>query len=297
MNTDIRTILLATNFMQGSRRALDHAVALASKLNAKLVIVNALELGPEANTVEKVDHIPSRTRREAEAKLLEFTAGANCAGVSTESILLEGPVQKAILSAISNYKTDLLVMGTQEVHKGMGHLLLGSAVQGLMLSAPCPMLTVGPRVPSGVDLNVSIKKGVYISNLRPASAAAAPFALKLSRSLDREIEIFQIAKDLDQGDKETRLKKMVEEYCARLRLLVPEVKEEWCSTEFQMSRIISPQAALQMSMDPSIFMVLGVSDRHLWEQHLHASFAYRLLADAACPIITVCSQNAAQAPV
>jgi nucleotide-binding universal stress UspA family protein len=187
MNRDIGTILLATNFMQGSRRALDHAVALASKLNAKLVIVNALELGPEANTVEKVDHIPCRTRREAEAKLLEFAAGANHAGVSTESVLLEGSVQKAILSAISSYKAGLLVMGTQGLHKGIGHLLLGSAVESLMLSAPCPMLTVGPRVPAGGDLSAGIKKVVYVSNLRPASAAAAPFALKLSRSLGCEI--------------------------------------------------------------------------------------------------------------
>lgn len=291
MKTDIRTIMLATDFLPGSRLALDHAVALAGKLNAKLVIVNALELGPEANTVEKVEHIPSRTRRDAEAKLEAFVAGSNREGVSTESVLVEGAVEKAILSAISQYKADLLVMGTQGLHRGIEHLLLGSNVEGLMLSASCPMLTVGPHVPAKVDLSTGIKKVVYISNLRPASAAAATFALKLSQGLDSDIEIFQVVKDVDQASKDTHLKEMVEEYCARLRTLLPDVREEWCSAEYQMSRIISPQTVLEKSMDSSIRMVLGVQDGHFWARHLHTSYPYRLLANAACPIITVRSQG------
>ncbi len=291
MKTDISTILLATDFLPGSRLALDHAAALAKKLNAKLLIVNALELGPEANTVEKVEHIPSRTRREAEAKLQALIMESKRAGVSTDSVLVEGSVQNAILSAIAQFKADLLVMGTQGLHRGIEHLLLGSNVEGLMLSAPCPMLTVGPRVPAVTDLGAGVKKIVYISNLRPAAAAAAPFALELSQNLHSDIEIYQVAKGVDQGAKDPHLRGMVEEYCSRLRSLVPKVREEWCSTEFQMSRIISPQAVLEKSMDPSIRMVLGVQDGHFWERHLHTSYPYRLLANAACPIITVRSQG------
>jgi hypothetical protein len=58
-----------------------------------------------------------------------------------------------------------------------------------------------------------------------------------------------------------------------------------------MSRIVPPQSILEMSMDPSICMVLGVHDGHFWERHLYASYPYRLLANAACPIITVRSQG------
>jgi hypothetical protein len=67
MKTEINTILLATNFMPGSRRTLDYAVSLAKRLKAKLVIVNAFELDPEANSVELADHMPSRTRLEWKA--------------------------------------------------------------------------------------------------------------------------------------------------------------------------------------------------------------------------------------
>lgn len=287
MRTDIGTILLATDFLQSSRLALDYAVALAHRLGTQLVIVNAFELGPVASNVENLEHIPSRTRKDAEARLQAFVAGSDRAGVTANSALVEGTVPDAILAAVDKFKADLLVLGTQGVHRGLGHLLIGSNTEALMLRSTCPTLTIGPHVLAGVDLNAHFKKVVYISNLRPASAAAAPFALKLSQALASDIEVFQVAKDINREGEEAHLKGMIEEYCARLRTLVPNVREEWCNPEFQMGRIILPQAVLEKSLDPSVLMVLGVHDAPLLERHLHTSFPYALLANAACPVITV----------
>ncbi len=287
MKTEINTILLATDFLQSSRVALDYAVVLANKLSAKLLIVNAFELGPEADTVEKLDHVPSRTRRDAEARLQAFAAGSNCAGVPANWALVEGSVPNAILHAVDQHKADLLVLGTQGVHRGLGHLLIGSNTEALMLRSTCPTVTIGPHVLAGVDLNSHFKKVVYVSNFRPASAGAAPFALKLSQALSTEIEIYQIVKDAEQGDRQSHVKEMAEEYCSRLRSLAPDIKEEWCSTEFQMGRIIPPETVMAKAMDPSVLMVLGAQHSPLLERHLHTSFPYRLLANAASPIETV----------
>ncbi len=287
MKTEINTILLATDFLQSSRLALDYAEVLANKLGAQLMIVNAFELGPEADTVEKLDHIPSRTRRDAEARLQAFVAGSNCAGVPAKWALVEGSVPDAILHAVDQYKADLLVLGTQGVHRGLEHLLIGSNTEALMLRSTCPTLTVGPHVLAGVDLNSHFKKVVYVSNFRPASAAAAPFVLKLGQTLSTEIEVCQVARDVEQEDKKTHLKEMAEEYCSRLRSLAPDVSEDWCSPEYQMGRIISPETVSEKSMDPSVLMVLGAQHSPLLERHLRTSFPYRLLANAACPIVTV----------
>jgi nucleotide-binding universal stress UspA family protein len=287
VKTEINTILLATDFLQSSRLALDYAVVLANKLGAQLMIVNAFELGPEADTVEKLDHIPSRTRRDAEARLQAFVAGSNCAGVPANWALVEGSVPNAILHAVDQHNADLLVLGTQGVHRGLGHLLIGSNTEALMLRSTCPTLTIGPHVLAGVDLNSHFKKVVYVSNFRPASAAAAPFALKLSQSLSTDIEIYQVARDVEQEDKKAHLKEMAEEYCSRLRSVAQGVSEEWCSTEYQMGRVISPETVLEKSMDPSVLMVLGAHHLPLLERHLQTSYPYRLLATAACPIVTV----------
>jgi nucleotide-binding universal stress UspA family protein len=282
---------MATDFLQSSRLALDYATTLANKLNAKLIIVNAFELDPEANSVEKADLIPSRTRREAEARLQSFVAGCDRAGVSATPVLVEGPVATAIISAVEKFKADLLVLGTQGVHRGLGHLLIGSNTEALMLRCPCPTLTIGPHVLAGIGFDSPFKKVVYISNLRPAAACAAPFAFKLSQDLAIDIEIHQVVRKAIENEVENHIEDHITErladYCSKLRELRPNVPEEWCAPEFEMSRIIPPQAVLEMSHDPSVLMVIGVPNAPFLERHLHTSYPYRLLANAACPILTV----------
>lgn len=287
MKTQISTILLATDFMQSSRLALDYALLLAHRLSAHLVIINAFELGPEASTVEMVDHVPSRTRKEAAARLQAFVSGSNRAGVSTDSALVEGAVPDAVLDAVSKFKADLLVMGTQGVHRGLGHLLIGSNTEALMLRSPCPTLTIGPHVLAGVNLDGRFKKVVYISNFKPASAAAAPFALQLSQMLASSIEIYQVVKTQELKETPAQLQVIAEEYCSRLRSFVPDIKEEWCDPEFQLKLIITPEEVLQKSLDPSVLMVVGAHSATILDRHFHTSYPYRLLANAACPLLTV----------
>jgi len=89
----------------------------------------------------------------------------------------------------------------------------------------------------------------------------------------------------------------VGEYCRRLKSLAPNVKDEWCIPEFHMDRIISPEAVLEKALDPAVLIVLGTRDSSAWERHLRTSYPYRLLANAACPIITVGSRRADAATV
>jgi nucleotide-binding universal stress UspA family protein len=287
VKTQIRTILLATDFMQSSRLALDYALLLAHRLNAHLVIINAFELGPEASTVEMVDHVPSRTRKEAAARLQAFVSGSNRAGVSTDSALVEGAVPDAVLDAVSKFKADLLVMGTQGVHRGLGHLLIGSNTEALMLRSPCPTLTIGPHVLAGVNIDGRFKKVAYVSNFKPASAAAAPFALQLSQMLASSIEIYQVVKTPELKENPAQLQAIAEEYCSRLRSFVPDIKEEWCDPKFQLKQIITPEEVLQKSLDPSVLMVVGAHSATILDRHFHTSYPYRLLANAACPILTI----------
>lgn len=58
------------------------------------------------------------------------------------------------------------------------------------------------------------------------------------------------------------------------------------STEFQLQRLISPQEAVRKSTDPSILLAVGVQDAPLIGRSFHASYPYKLLATAACPVIS-----------
>jgi nucleotide-binding universal stress UspA family protein len=285
----ISTILLATDFMQSSRLALDYALFLAHRLSAQLVIINAFELGPVASNVEIVGKVPSRTRKEAAARLEAFAAGSSRAGVSADWMLVQGSVPDAVLEAAIKCKADLLVMGTQGVHRGLGHLLIGSNTEALMLRSPCPTLTIGPHVLAGVNLDGRFSKVIYISNFTSASAAAAPFALQLSQRLARGIESYQVVRTKELKENPAQLQRIAEDYCSRLRSFAPDIREEWCDPEFQMKQIITPEEVLQKSLDPAVLMVVGAHSAPRLERHFHTSYPYQLLANAMCPIVTVCN--------
>lgn len=287
MKASINTILMTTDFMQSSRLALDYAVFLTHRLDAHLVIIHAIELGPEASNVEIVNKVPSRTRKDAAARLQAFVEGSNRAGVSADSVIVDGPVPDAVVAAVNKFSADLLVMGTQGIHRGLGHLLVGSNTEALMLRSPCPTLTVGPHVLAGIGLDSRFKKVVYISNFRPEAAAAAPFALQLNQFLGAGIEIYQVVRDKEQKEKSGQLQAMIYDYCKRLQSFRPNIKDEWCDPAFEMERIISPEQVLEKSLDPSVLMVVGATETATLNRHLFTSYPYRLLANAACPILTV----------
>jgi nucleotide-binding universal stress UspA family protein len=286
LKAQIRTVLLATDFLQSSRLALDYAAAFTHHFNAQLMVVNAFELDPVAKNVEVVDHKPSRTRRDAEARLQAFTLGIDKLGVSVKWALVEGTVPKGILKAVSEHKADLLVLGTQGVHRGLSHLLIGSNTEALMLASPCPSLTIGPHVQGGIGLDLGFTKILYISDFSVAAAAAAPFVQALAEDLRADVEIYQVLPDAVRNNT-LHVHQLAKQYCAALTSLQPKTCADWCTPEFQLNRIRSEEAVLARSMDTTALIALGVQPASYMGRHLHTSFAYRLLANAACPILTV----------
>src|SRR5208337_3874237 len=105
--------------------------------------------------------------RDREARLEAFASGARRANVEVEWQILEGWMPDALLARIQEKTPDLLVMGTHGVYRGLGHLLIGSNAEAVLLSAPCPTLTVGRHVPAGVSLNIAFDRVLYITDFTP----------------------------------------------------------------------------------------------------------------------------------
>ena len=60
-----------------------------------------------------------------------------------ERRLLLGPAPERILEVASQENVELIVMGSHG-RGWLGRMLMGSVVQGVMRSAPCPVLVVSP---------------------------------------------------------------------------------------------------------------------------------------------------------
>lgn len=137
----IRTILLATDLTAASREATDRAVDLASRLGARLLIVNVLEKRrlTGGGSHDRVD----QARAERETLLVRVVRGARDAGVKAEFLVWEGDPGDSIAAAAEAEQADLVVVGTRG-RSGAERMLLGSVSDHVVRHAECPVLVVRP---------------------------------------------------------------------------------------------------------------------------------------------------------
>lgn len=280
-------ILFATDFLANSRLALDYAVAVAHRFKAKLVIMHTAELPSAAREAEAVTHLPSVSREDAQAYLNEFASGVARTGVQVETRIEDGEPGEAILRAAAHQKTDLLVLGVHGVRRGLKHLIVGSTTEKILLAAPCPTLTVGAHVLAGVGLDLRINRILYLSDFSTAAASAVPFAQFLASTYSAPLETYHVLPHHALGSTE-RQQQIAADYCNRLRQLLPEAPPTWIDPQCQLDRGMNMDEILDRARsEPSALIVTGVERASFLQRHVESSFAYQLIATAACPVVTV----------
>jgi len=134
-----KTIVLALDGSDGSRRAIPVAVELAKRDNAKLVLAHVEEdiIGKGGGPIQATeDEIQAEVRRQAE----ELSAQGIETSVEMRSVMLGGPAH-VIEEIADEANADLIVAGTRG-HSPVAGLLLGSVTQRLLHIARRPLLAV-----------------------------------------------------------------------------------------------------------------------------------------------------------
>jgi len=103
----------------------------------------------------------------AEERLEAFAAGLRRNGLEVETNVEDGTPCQVILDAVKAQAPDLLVIGVHGVHRGVGHLLIGSNTEKILLSVSCPTLSVGAHVLAGIDLHLKLNRIVYCTDFTP----------------------------------------------------------------------------------------------------------------------------------
>ncbi len=138
-----KTILVPTDFSANAEEALDYAVALAGKLDARVYVLNVIAMqmfGAEygvAVTQAMVEDV-TRGNQAALDKLIAARTGRSAFGPAQ----LEYGDARAVIEAVARkLGADLIVMGTHG-RRGLKRLLLGSVAESVIRTAPCPVLLV-----------------------------------------------------------------------------------------------------------------------------------------------------------
>lgn len=143
---NINKILVPIDFSENSRIALDWAMTLADKLNARVVLFHAIDMPdvmkePAQRHVLLKNDILQRVRDEADKDLQAFADKYDEEKITTAPDIVEGKPFIEIIKAAKTYNADLIVMGTHG-RTGLQKMLIGSVAEKVVRKAPCPVLTV-----------------------------------------------------------------------------------------------------------------------------------------------------------
>jgi nucleotide-binding universal stress UspA family protein len=126
----IETVLLATDTSPASVAAEDHAIELAARLEASLLVLSVVSGSPSA--------------REARQVAIEgIVQRARAAGAEARGMTWDGDAGESIVDVAEAESVDLIVVGTHE-RGAVGRLFLGSVSDHVVRHARCPVMVVRP---------------------------------------------------------------------------------------------------------------------------------------------------------
>lgn len=150
----MKKILVAIDFSESSQNTLMHAVSLASKFKAKLLLlwvensksIKHLNLTGEKSTHEIVD--------EKFQELISLIADKEVIN-NVQKIISKGDPASQVILVSKTEEVQLIVVGTHGTH-GFRRYLTGSSANKIVATAHCPVLTIRPNRDLSKELKVIV---------------------------------------------------------------------------------------------------------------------------------------------
>jgi len=296
----LKNVLFATDFSASSEAALPYAAAICRRFGSTLHAAHVLSDASLLMMSGGVDYVSMSTiyedaHTEAREKLDLMLARFD--RIPHHNYVRHGQVWKNLAEIVAENEIDLIVVGTHG-RTGLGKLLLGSVAEDILRHAPCPVLTVGPKIsgrnklPAFQDavrdlapVELDLRQILLATNFAPNSAWLTLAAVALAQEFCSRLTLMHVIEDYTQlGSRPGP----IEEGIRRLRDLVPADAALQYSPETVLEfgnaaeRIL--QAAGQREAD---LIVIGARATEVGTTHLPWSTTHHVIANAHCPVLTM----------
>jgi nucleotide-binding universal stress UspA family protein len=298
----LKNVLFATDFSSTSEAALPYAAAICRRFGSTLHTAHVINETSLLLMTGGVDYVSMGTIYEdahTEAKeKIEQIAGC-LEGIQHRSYVRHGQVWKNLAGIIDENEIDLIVVGTHG-RTGLGKLLLGSVAEDILRHAPCPVLTIGPRIEGRAKLpalpikgrdvappELEISQILYATNFVRNSLAVAPLAIGLAEEFQARLALIHVIENYTQLGSQPG---PIEDGIRRLQDLVPKTAALQYTPEtileFGEPAKCILKAAEQRDTD---LLVLGPRSAEdvVGASHLPWSTTHQVIANAKCPVLTV----------
>lgn len=138
----IKKILVPTDFTVYSDHAIEYAIMVGRKFQAKILLVHVIEplTYSLTDTVQIIDHYTA-LKTVAKPILENLQKMILKKGLEADILLLDGNPYLEIVKKSREAGVDLIIMGTHG-RTGIEHILMGSVAERVVRLASCPVVTV-----------------------------------------------------------------------------------------------------------------------------------------------------------
>jgi nucleotide-binding universal stress UspA family protein len=276
-----RNVLFATDFSEGSLRALPYVAGIGKAFGATVHLCHIIS----ATTMAAAAAAPAlyqATGKEATEHLAGLLHSPVLEGLERKLVLAEGPVEEELLKTIRERNIDLIVAGTHG-RTGWRKLLLGSVVEAICRAATCPLLTVGPAL--AVHDGVPFRRILFPTDLSKESMSVVPYLTLLSKKYGSQVSVLHVIPEETGTNPDARaLSEPIREnmmlYLEReLASSTPEFMTEFGDTVNTVLRVAQKKNADLIAM--------GIRNAFLPGIQLRSTTAYRIIAGASSPVFTL----------
>ena len=280
----LKKILFPTDFSPASRAALPFAQALAEVYGSTILVAHSIS--PQPLYPEVTDHflgLNDQALRVARRRLDEFVEDPRIARLSCATVLHRGDVADVIPALIHEHKADLVVVGTHGRH-GLGKLVLGSEAEKIYRTAPCPVLTVGPKAQRAEQWR--LRRILCPLDLAEDPEPVLHYALSLAEENQAEFIVLQAVPLVPWQHRPS-----VEQHSWRaIEALIPEQAKDWCTPQIVVRWEHPAEAIVSEAQEREadlIVMSVHKSRAASWSSHLPWPVASEVVSRAMCPVLTL----------
>jgi nucleotide-binding universal stress UspA family protein len=283
---NLKTVVYATDFSLCSQNAGLYAARIASYFSATLLVTHAFTLSQAALEVEINKSRVSQQRKDLETLLSRNALLLGAESIGIISTLLEGEPQDVIPALADSNTPAIIVLGTH----GGGRLergIIGSIAEKILRSSQWPTLTVGPQVTPVSSQTFPFARILFATDFTVAAAKAAIYAVTFAEVFGAKIDVLNVIQD-DGIEHPDRLSDLQNRYFSALDGLVPQQAKEFCDPRTYVAVGRAHDQILEHIRERSIdLLVLGIRKTSHLSMEMRTSGAFRIIADAACPVLTI----------
>lgn len=143
--TDLKEVLVPTDFSECSKHALRYALAFARQFDARITLLSVMSDSPTGFDFANAEYLANLDdRRKKYADELTKLAKKELGGFRYETVVRAGRPDEEIVKAAFELDSDLIVISTHG-SMGMVRAEIGSTAERVVRRARCPVLVVRQR--------------------------------------------------------------------------------------------------------------------------------------------------------